>query len=577
MQPPYPWALGLAVSLLAACTPAADEAPSEADAEVILYTAGQVVTMEPDRPEATAVAVEGDRIVAVGSLDEVEAALDGRSFVVDRTFDGKTILPGFVDPHLHPSIAAGILPLHIVSAMEWVTPDGTTEAVRGRDDFLGALSEIDASLEDPDEVLTVWGYHAPYHGELSRADLDAVSDSRPIVVWHRSCHEMFFNSRALEAFGLDQEAFEASVQADWDRGHAFEAGLFQVAGPVLAELMDPDSFRRGLAMMSEVLHRGGLTTVGEQGFPQIDLDLEYDLLSAELAKDVPYRFALVPNAMFLLPREGSAEAAEAVAASWLERSTERIRVMRDVKYYVDGAIFSQLMQLSEPYTDGHEGEWMIPLEQQAEILDVFWDRGWDIHIHVNGDAGLDFTLDRIAEKQAETPRDDVRVVLEHYGYAREDQNRRVAEMGLAVSVNPYYVYELAPPYAEQGLGPERAEDIAPVGFFEEAGVPLSFHSDYFMAPAEPLRLAWVAANRIASDGEVWGEDHRVSLDAALRAITLEGAWSLGLENEIGSIAVGKKADFTILEQDPYEVPLDTLKDIPIWGTVFEGRLYPITP
>jgi hypothetical protein len=96
-----------------------------------------------------------------------------------------------------------------------------------------------------------------------------------------------------------------------------------------------------------------------------------------------------------------------------------------------------------------------------------------------------------------------------------------------------------------------------------------------MAPAEPLRLAWVAVNRIGSDGRVWGEDQRLSLDLALRAITIEGAYSLGLEGEIGSIEVGKRADFTILERDPYAVEPAELSDIPIWGTVLGGRLHPI--
>jgi len=96
-----------------------------------------------------------------------------------------------------------------------------------------------------------------------------------------------------------------------------------------------------------------------------------------------------------------------------------------------------------------------------------------------------------------------------------------------------------------------------------------------MAPAEPLTLVWVAVNRIASDGKVWGEHQRLSLDQSLRAITIEGAWSLGLEDEIGSIKAGKKADFTVLEQDPYAVDPVSLRDIPIWGTVFEGRHFPL--
>jgi hypothetical protein len=96
-----------------------------------------------------------------------------------------------------------------------------------------------------------------------------------------------------------------------------------------------------------------------------------------------------------------------------------------------------------------------------------------------------------------------------------------------------------------------------------------------MAPAEPLTLAWTAVNRIGSDGRVWGPDQRISLDRALRAITWEGARSLGLEGEIGSIEVGKRADLTVLEEDPYAVDPKDLREIPIWGTVLAGRPHPI--
>jgi predicted amidohydrolase YtcJ len=167
------------------------------------------------------------------------------------------------------------------------------------------------------------------------------------------------------------------------------------------------------------------------------------------------------------------------------------------------------------------------------------------------------------------------VILEHYGFARDDQHARAHRLGIAVSNNAYYTHELSPIYAEHGLGTERAADISPLGAAARAGVRLSFHSDFPMAPAEPLRLVWVAVNRIGSDGRVWGGDQRLPLDLALRAVTIEAARSLGLEGEIGSIEVGKRADFTILERDPYAVDPAELADIPIWGTVLGGRPHPI--
>jgi hypothetical protein len=329
-------------------------------------------------------------------------------------------------------------------------------------------------------------------------------------------------------------------------------------------------------MMSEVLHRGGLTTVAEQGFPQVSAPAELAMLALEMHKrETPYRFALVPNAMFLYRRDQDAEVAERSAAGLLRFSSDRIRIPRHAKYYADGAIFSQLMQMSEPYLDGHHGEWMMTPDEQAAVLSAFWQEDWNLHVHVNGDAALDVVLDQIERMSDVDPRPGKRVVLEHYGYAREDQHRRVAELGIAVSNNAYYVHELAPIYARIGLGPERAADISPLGGLARAGVPISFHSDFPMAPAEPLTLVWAAVNRIGSDGQVWGPDQRLALDLALRAVTLEAARSIGMEDEIGSIRPGKRADFTVLGADPYEVEPEAIREIEVWGTILAGRPHPI--
>ena len=539
-----------------------------------ILVAEKIITMNPDQPFATAVAIDGEgRIAAVGSLEEVQAQRD--EWPVDRRFAHQILMPGFIDPHVHPTLAATILNLEIVSAMEWMTPKGKTRAVRGREAFLERLRELDDEL-DEGEWLMVWGYHAPYHGALSRADLDAISTTRPIFVWQRSVHEMYFNGQALSELGMKKSDFDAHPEADWETGHLWERGMLALGAPVIEELTQPTRYLDGLQMMSEVYHRGGLTTLGEQGFPQVNPFAEKWSLRFEMWRsDAPYRFALVPNAMFFYRREGSAEAAEAAASELLEDSTDNVRVVKHAKYFADGAIFSQLMQMTEPYLDGHHGEWMMTPEEQADVLETFWQKGWNLHVHVNGDAGLDVILDQIEANQKALPDPDRKIVMEHYGYARPDQHERLAELGIEVSNNPYYVHELAPVYAEQGLGPERAADISPLGGLERAGVPMSFHSDFPMAPAEPLTLAWAAVNRIGSDGVVWGPDQRVALGEALHAITLGGAGSLGLEDEVGSIEVGKRADFTVLEQDPYQVPPETLREIPIWGTILDGRPHPL--
>ena len=114
-----------------------------------------------------------------------------------------------------------------------------------------------------------------------------------------------------------------------------------------------------------------------------------------------------------------------------------------------------------------------------------------------------------------------------------------------------------------------------LGSLERLGLPFALHSDSPMAPLSPLTLAWNATNRVTINGKLSGAQERISLDAALRAITIDAAWIVGWENEIGSIRAGKRADFTVLDADPYEVGVGQLKNIGIWGTVFEGELHPL--
>ncbi|MFB0901826.1 MAG: amidohydrolase family protein, partial [Acidimicrobiales bacterium] len=141
--------------------------------------------------------------------------------------------------------------------------------------------------------------------------------------------------------------------------------------------------------------------------------------------------------------------------------------------------------------------------------------------------------------------------------------------------NIYYLHELGEKYWAESVGFERASQMARLGTLARHNVITALHSDFTMAPAEPLMSVWVAVNRVGEQGAVLGPEERLTVHQALRAITIDAAFVLGMEDEIGSIRSGKKADFTVLEADPYETLEMDLKDIPIWGTVFEGRPFPL--
>jgi predicted amidohydrolase YtcJ len=153
--------------------------------------------------------------------------------------------------------------------------------------------------------------------------------------------------------------------------------------------------------------------------------------------------------------------------------------------------------------------------------------------------------------------------------------RRAANLGVVISAQPYYLWALGDAYAEHGLGYDRASQMSRIGGMLRQGIPVSLHSDFTMAPAAPLTLAWVAANRITADGTLMAPAERITAEQALRAVTIDAAYALRMEQEIGSIVAGKRADFTVLEDDPLAVNPMKLKDIPIWGTVFGGRPFPL--
>jgi predicted amidohydrolase YtcJ len=188
---------------------------------------------------------------------------------------------------------------------------------------------------------------------------------------------------------------------------------------------------------------------------------------------------------------------------------------------------------------------------------------------------LELALDVLQKLQDEKPRFNHRFTIEHFGVSNLEQVRRIKDLGAIVSANVYYVHELGEAYWQKSIGHERASQMARLGSLERAGIPFALHSDFTMAPAMPLNSAWVAVNRVGESGAVLCSEERISVDAAMRAITIDAAYIIGMEDEIGSIRAGKKADFTVLEQDPWEVDPMQLRNIPIWGTVFEGTPFPI--
>ena len=545
--------------------------------ELTVYLAKLIRTMNPSLPTADAVAVADGRIVEVGSLETMKPWLDAHAHTIDYTFADKVIMPGFIDPHLHPSLAAMLLPMHFITAVEWKLPNRTVAPTHGADAYLAELRRIEAELSTPDEPLHTWGYHELWHGPMNRDLLNTVSTERPIVVWQRSFHEIFVNDAGMAWLNLDMERIAAHPQVDVEAGRFCEAGKQVAMAQMNSYLLSEERFGHGLALTAAAVHHGGQTTIGDLTGGLLDTDNEWAALQKALDNDdTPFRVQMIPAGIRGTTGAAGAEGGLALIKERSERSTDKIFYRNNVKLFTDGGFFAQLMQVGGVgFIDGHHGEWMMPPERFEQLARMYWNAGFQIHVHCTGDLGVELALDTLAKLQWERPRFDHRFTIEHFGLSTPEQVRRIAELGALVSANVYYVYELGEAYWAGSIGHERASQMARLGTLDRHGVTTAYHSDFTMAPAQPLVSAWVAVNRVGEGGAVLAPEERVSVDSAMQAITINAAYVLGLENEIGSIRSGKKADFTILDSDPYEVDPMTLKDINIWGTVFEGKKFPL--
>lgn len=542
-----------------------------------VFTAREIVTLDPSRPTAQAVAVVNGRILAIGSLDEVQAILGNQPYDVNTTFEDHVIVPGFIAQHDHPVLGGLTMSSLILSIEDWELPNGTATALKDKNDFMTRLAAAEAELTDPEEPLLTWGYHAAFYGELTRADLDAVSSERPIFAWARSCHEFILNSAALARAGVTEGVMASwsateKAQSDFENGHFWEQGLFAVLPHIAPMVANPDKFRSGLELMRDYMHAKGVTFGNEPG--GILAKPVQDAVNAVMsAPSMPFRWSFTSDGKSLIAThedDNRVIQETELLADWYGGMTSM--ASNSVKLFSDGAIYSLAIQLRDPAIGDYHGEWMMDRNAFERAFRVYWDAGYQLHIHVNGDAGLDRVLDTLEDNLRRNPRFDHRTVIVHFAVSAPDQVSRIKNLGAIVSANPYYVTALADRYSETGLGPDRANQMVRLADLEDAGVSWSLHSDMPMAPGDPLFLMWCAVNRVTGSGRVAGENQRTSVEEALRGVTINAAYSLRLEDERGSIEPGKLANFTVLDQNPLSVDPMAIRDIDVWGTVMEGRI-----
>tara|TARA_R110002124_G_scaffold43757_9_gene134278 strand:- start:112 stop:1851 length:1740 start_codon:yes stop_codon:yes gene_type:complete len=568
--------LSAALLLIVACSKGGGGPVAGAGEGAVIYPAAGVVTMTAPDAVATAIAVKNGRILATGTAEELARSFPKAS--VDRTFEAQVIVPGLIDPHVHVMLGALQYNLPLTPPWPMATPNGMRAGIGTREGFLAEVAAIEASMP-PGQPAVIYGYHNLVHGDITRADMDAITSERSLVIWHYSSHDFYLNSAAIERAGFTPALADKFHGVDLDAngeltGRIYEDAAVSVLGAFGDVLLAPENVSAGFQGFSRMLREAGVTTTVEMGYGLFGWELEDANIRTNWgdAQSAGYNLYLVPEYR-ALQRTFGQDRVQAVMDLASGKRGAAAPVLPRVKFFTDGAFYSQTMRLSPPgylsgQSKGSEGLWVMQPDEIAPTIQPYWDAGLGVNIHSNGDAAQGATLKAL--KTLREDGGDNAFTIEHGGLFSPEQVEEAGRLKANVSAASHYVFYMADTYADP-LGSPRAQWISPLGALKKAGVAVTVHSDAPLAPPEPLRAASVHITRATREGGAYESAMALTPYQALESITLDAARAIGLEAEIGSIEAGKRADFTILGADPLSVAAENWTGIPIWGVVLAGE------
>ena len=534
-----------------------------------VYRAKKILTMDHNKPVATHVAIRDGVIVGVGGPDCAEG---WGAITEDDRFADYVILPGLIEAHAHVS-TGGLWRFTYCGRYLRTDPDGVDwPGVADEDSLIERLRDI-ADRTSEGEPIYGWGYD-PGSAEGRRLDrelLDLVYQKHPIGVRHSSGHVLTVNSLALERAKINRDT---NIEGIIRRNDGEPNGELKSFAAMKAVLQAVDFGTANLADAAAVKAYGkvargcGVTTVADL---YSDLHDEEVSMLEKVTGDpaFPVRYVPIMNAMTGEP-EYEAERAVALRA----RSTEKLHLGR-AKLFTDGSIQAGTAKLKAPgyFAMEDRGVWNMEVESFRAAVRALHRAGVKTHIHTNGDAASELAIDAIADAMHETPNADLRHTLEHAQLATIDQFKRMRALGITVNLFANHLHYFGDIHWTKSVGPDRAARMnACADAWSVWDGDFAIHSDAPVTPMSPLITAWCAVNRTTVQGRVLGQSQQLTVAQALHCITLGAAYVLKMDDQVGSIQCGKRADFCVLDRDPTEVNPKRLREVQPVATVLSGEV-----
>lgn len=525
-----------------------------------IYYNGDILTMEDTRTEPEAVLISDGIIAFTGSLKEAVRAAHQPEMT---DLNGKTLMPAFIDGHSHISLVAQFSQFADLSGCE------SFADIKMR---LTAFQK-EKKIGDGGAVIGV-GYDHNFLDEKKHPDknvLDEVSDQIPVFVLHASGHMGVGNTVLLKEAGIDASTpdmegsrfgrIPGSMEPD---GYAEETkALNLLLARVYAKI--PRDPKAQIEKAQELYLSHGITTIQDGAASGQDVEALFEAAKEGLLKADVVSYVLVGEE----PEKLEQEYAGLKKAYWNHMKLGGRKVI------LDGSPQGKTAWLSKPYAGEEEYRGYPAMEQekvQTYIRNAI-ESGVQILAHCNGDAASQQWIDSFenaVEQCGVSKEDDLRPVMIHCQTVRKDQLLRMKTIGMIPSMFVDHVYYWGDIHL-RNLGEERAEAISPAKSAFEQGLCVNFHQDSPVVPPDMLHTVWCAVNRLTREGKILGEEERVNVCEALKAVTINGAYAYFEEDKKGSIAEGKLADLVILDRNPLKTPVSELKDIKVTETLKEGE------
>ncbi|SKA80531.1 hypothetical protein SAMN06295879_0210 [Agreia bicolorata] len=529
-----------------------------------LLVVGDIATGDSSAPAAEALAVSAGRIIGIGSLSDVEG-LAGPA--TRRLSPDGIVIPGLVEPHAHVWIS--------LLTLDWV--DVSHVACPTFDDVVATLKDAAARVPEGQFVLAKLFDPSLYSGEpaLTMHILDRVARDRPIVVLNASMHFAYGSSSAFAAAGITDHTPEPTggTLQKVDGRLTGVVGEAPAVAMLLANLPRPDAsdVARGIRQILTEFASRGVTSMREAMTGTIAGVSEIALLhQLNGTKRLPVR---VSTAQFsaLSGCATPADAAAAWRAAGVTPFSGDSMVRADAwKLVADGSNQGRSGYFMEPYlgeSTGGRANWTQ--EELRGVIKAGLDDGWQLMIHTNGDAAVEYALDALEELLPGSPT-GLRHRFEHASVTTDDQLMRMAAAEVSPSFLMDHVYYWGAAFRDSILGRERAERLDRVASAYRAGLRPSLHSDYNVTPVHPLRSARTAVLRqLEADGTVLGPSECATPQQALAAITTNAAWQIHADDR-GALRTGNRADFVVVDRNPWTSEPDGWDQIAVQQTFIDG-------